>query len=138
MRRSIFFFIFLLIIGCGGKTPVNIYVSKEFNELSKKDIIVGESIWATTCFRCHMYGSMGAASVRNKDHFDQLAAKGFDHLYKSVLNGMEGEEGIMPPKGTCYSCSEDEIKKSVYYIFHLAKKVQEAEILKQAVGEKEF
>jgi cytochrome c5 len=85
-----------------------------------------------------MYGSMGAASVRNKDHFDQLAAKGFDHLYKSVLNGMEGEEGIMPPKGTCYSCSEDEIKKSVYYIFHLAKKVQEAEILKQAVGEKEF
>ena len=43
MRRSIFFFIFLLIIGCGEKPPVNIYVSKEFNELSKKDIIVGDS-----------------------------------------------------------------------------------------------
>ena len=127
MRRSIFFFIFLLIIGCGEKPPVNIYVSKEFNELSKKDIIVGESIWATTCFRCHMYGSMGAASVSNKPHFDQLAQKGIDQLYNSVLNGFDGKEGVMPPKGSCYSCSNDEIKKSVYYIFHLAKIIQDAE-----------
>ena len=138
MGRSIFFFIFLLIFGCRDKMSKNIYDSEKFKNLSEEDILAGEAIWMSTCFRCHMYGSMGAASVRNKDHFDQLAEKGFDHLYKSVLNGMEGEEGIMPPKGTCYSCSEDEIKKSVYYIFHLAKKVQEAEILKQAVGEKEF
>jgi cytochrome c5 len=75
-----------------------------------------------------MYGNMGAASVRNKVHFEQLAAKGFDQLYESVLNGMEGEDGVMPAKGTCFSCSEDDIKYSVYYIFHLAKRIQDAEL----------
>jgi|TARA_B100000029_G_scaffold144651_1_gene139842 cytochrome c5 len=125
MQRTIFFFIFLLVMGCGEKTPINIYESDEFKNLSKEDIIVGESIWVTTCFRCHMYGTLGAAPVKDKEHFDKLAAKGFDKLYESVLNGMDGEEGVMPPKGTCYSCSEEEIKKSIYYIFHLAKKVQD-------------
>ena len=42
-------------------------------------------------------------------------------------NGEKGENGVMPPKGFCNLCSEDEIKKSVLYIFHLAKKVQEYE-----------
>ena len=89
---------------------------------------MGESVWVTTCFRCHMYGNMGAASVRDKVHFEQLATKGFDQLYESVLNGMDGEGGVMPAKGTCFSCSEDDIKYSVYYIFHLAKKIQDAEL----------
>ena len=128
MQRLILFFIILLVVGCGGKSPVNIYDSEEYKSLTKKEIIVGESVWVTTCFRCHMYGNMGAASVRNKVHFEQLAAKGFDQLYESVLNGMEGEEGVMPAKGTCFSCSEDDIKYSVYYIFHLAKKIQDAEL----------
>jgi cytochrome c5 len=71
---------------------------------------------------------MGAASVRDKVHFEQLATKGFDQLYESVLNGMDGKEGVMPAKGTCFSCSENDIKKSVYYIFHLAKNIQDAEL----------
>ncbi len=133
MQRLILFFIFLLLVGCGKNSPINIYDSDEYKNLTKKEIIVGESVWVTTCFRCHMYGNMGGASVRDKAHFEQLAAKGFDQLYESVLNGMEGEEGVMPAKGTCFSCSEDEIKKSVYYIFHLAKKIQDAELAKKEI-----
>lgn len=125
MQRTILFFVFLLIAGCA-KEPMNIYESENFKNLSPKNIIVGESIWASTCFRCHMYGTMGGASIQDKPHFDKLAAKGFDHLYNSVVNGVEGEKGIMPPKGSCYSCSEDELKNAVYYIFHLAQKVQNA------------
>ncbi len=128
MRPSIIFFIILLIIGCGDRASKNIYDSEEFNNLSEKDIILGEAIWKSTCFRCHMYGSMGAASISDKDHFDKLATKGIDQLYNSVLNGFDGIEGIMPPKGSCYSCSNDEIKKSVYYLFHLAKRIQDAEL----------
>ena len=128
MRPSIIFFIILLIIGCRDRTSKNIYDSEEFNNLSKKDIFLGEAIWKSTCFRCHMYGSMGAVSISDKVHFDKLATKGIDHLYNSVLNGFDGKEGIMPPKGSCYSCSNDEIKKSVYYLFHLAKNIQDAEL----------
>jgi cytochrome c5 len=46
---------------------------------------------------------------------------------------MDGEEGVMPAKGTCFSCSEDDIKKSVYYIFHLAKKIQDAELAEKEI-----
>ena len=133
MQRLILFFIFLLVVGCGEKSPVNIYDSEEYKNLTKKEIIVGESVWGTTCFRCHMYGNMGAASVRDKVHFEQLATKGFDQLYENVLNGMDGEEGVMPAKGTCFSCSEDDLKKSVYYIFHLAKRIQDAELAEKEI-----
>ena len=133
MQRLILFFIFLLKIGCGGKSPVNIYDSEEYKNLTKKEIIVGESVWVTTCFRCHMYGNMGAASGRDYVHFEHQATKGFDHLLESVLNGMDGEEGVMPAKGTSFSCSEDDLKKSVYYIFHLAKRIQDAELAEKEI-----
>ena len=113
---------------CGEKTPpVNIYDSDEYKNLTRKEIIVGESIWATACFRCHRYGTNGATLLENKAYWDQAATKGLDELYKSVWEGKKGENGIMPPKGFCNLCSEDEIKKSVLYIFHLYKKVQESE-----------
>jgi|TARA_B100001146_G_scaffold113390_1_gene99932 cytochrome c5 len=113
---------------CGEKTPpVNIYDSDEYKNLTRKEIIVGESIWATACFRCHRYGTNGATLLENKAYWDQAATKGLDELYKSVWEGKKGENGVMPPKGFCNLCSEDEIKKSVLYIFHLYKKVQESE-----------
>ena len=113
---------------CGEKTPpVNIYDSDEYKNLTRKEIIVGESIWATACFRCHRYGTNGAVVFENKAYWDQAATKGLDELYKSVWEGKKGENGVMPPKGFCNLCSEDEIKKSVLYIFHLYKKVQESE-----------
>ena len=124
MKRSILFLILFLLFGCAEKVPVNIYESEKFRNLTKEEILIGESIWVTTCFRCHMYGTNGGISVTNKNHFDKLAAKGIDQLYKSVLEGMQSEEGVMPPKGACYPCTEKEIELSVYYIFHLAKKVQ--------------
>jgi len=122
MHRIFLLSIGLFMIGCS-KNQINIYETKEYQNLSQEDIMVGESVWTTTCFRCHMYGTMGAAPINNKAHFDRIAEKGFDTLYESVLHGMDGPKGMMPPKGSCYTCSEDELKKSVYYIFHLAEQV---------------
>lgn len=122
MYRIILFSIGIFMIGCA-KEPINIYETKEYQNLTQEDIAIGESVWTKSCFRCHMYGSMGAASVNNKAHFDRIATKGFDTLHESVLIGMDGPKGMMPPKGSCYSCSDDEIKKSVYYIFHLAEQI---------------
>ena len=128
MSRFILSFILLILASCGEKTPpINIFDSDEYKNLTRKEIIVGESIWATTCFRCHRYGTNGAAVLENKAYWDQTATKGLDELYKSVWEGKKGENGVMPPKGFCNLCSEDEIKKSVLYIFHLYKKVQESE-----------
>ena len=128
MSRFILSCIIIIMTSCGEKTPpVNIYDSDEYKNLTRKEIIVGESIWATACFRCHRYGINGATVLENNAYWDQAATKGLDELYKSVWEGKKGEIGAMPPKGFCNLCSEDEIKKSVLYIFHLAKKVQESE-----------
>jgi len=128
MSRFILSFILLILASCGEKTPpLNIFDSDEYKNLTRKEIIVGESIWATACFRCHRYGTNGAVVFENKAYWDQAATKGLDELYKSVWEGKKGENGVMPPKGFCNLCSEDEIKKSVLYIFHLYKKVQESE-----------
>jgi hypothetical protein len=38
------------------------------------------------------------------------------------------KDGIWNISDDCFSCSENDIKISVYYIFHLAKKIQDAEL----------
>ena len=105
---------------------VNIYDSEEYRSLDRKDLMVGESIWSTACFRCHMYGTNGAVLLDDKAYWDKAASKGIDELYKSVWEGKKVENGQMPAKGFCNLCSEDEIRKSVFYIFNLGKRVQES------------
>ena len=112
--------------GCTKKEVVNIYESEEYKTLTKKDLKGGEAIWAVACFRCHMFGTNGAVLLDEKEYWDATASKGIDELFESVWEGKQGEYGVMPAKGFCNLCSEDEIRKSVFYIFHLAKKVQAA------------
>ena len=112
--------------GCTKKEVVNIYESEEYKTLTKKDFNNGEAIWAVACFRCHIYGTNGAVLLDEKEYWDATASKGIDELFESVWEGKQGEYGVMPAKGFCNLCSEDEIRKSVFYIFHLAKKVQAA------------
>jgi len=112
--------------GCTKKEVVNIYDSEEYKTLTKKDFNNGEAIWSVACFRCHMYGTNGAVLLDEKEYWDATASKGIDELFESVWEGKQGEYGVMPAKGFCNLCSEDEIRKSVFYIFHLAKKVQAA------------
>ena len=59
------------MFGCSERAPVNIYESEKFRNLTQEEITIGESIWVTTSFRCHMYGTMGGTSVKDKEHFDK-------------------------------------------------------------------
>ena len=121
-------FLTLYLSGCNKKpTAENIYESKEYKSLTRKELIVGESIWATSCFRCHRYGTNGAVVAENKKYWDNAAEKGIDELFNSVWEGYKGKHGAMPAKGFCNLCDEEEIRKSVFYMFHLAKKAQKAQ-----------
>ncbi len=119
-------FLMISYYSCEKKEVVNIYESEEYKTLTKKDLNGGEAIWAVACFRCHMFGTNGAVLLDEKEYWDATASKGIDELFESVWEGKQGEYGVMPAKGFCNLCSEDEIRKSVFYIFHLAKKVQAA------------
>ena len=61
-------FFILYSSGCSKKpTAENIYESEEYKSLTRKELIVGESIWATSCFRCHRYGTNGAIVAEDKN-----------------------------------------------------------------------
>ena len=53
-----------------------------------------------------------------------FSGKGFNALNKNIWERYVGKKGKCPAKGFCNLCDEEEIKKSVLYLFHLAKKAQ--------------
>tara|TARA_B100000214_G_C23927210_1_gene608953 strand:+ start:872 stop:1321 length:450 start_codon:yes stop_codon:yes gene_type:complete len=114
----------LLWIGCEGKQSVTtIYDSKEFKSINNEVIKSGKSVWSKACFRCHTYGTNGAASLQNKQYWDNASSKGIESLFQSVWNGIQVEHGMMPPKGFCNTCTEKEIKNSILYLFYLSQKI---------------
>ncbi len=83
------------------------YDPKE-NELSDMTPILYE----THCYSCHESEYRGAIPMKD-DRWDSiLKAKGVSHLYSSVINGMD----YMPRKGSCESCTEQEILSLIKYL----------------------
>ena len=82
---------------------VNIYDSDEYQNLSRKEILSGESIWAIACFRCHMFGTNGAVVLEEKAYWDSVASKGLEQLFDSVWNGKDGEKGHDASQGPVQS-----------------------------------
>jgi len=72
----------------------------------------GQKIYQTSCQACHATGAAGAPKLGDKDAWAQRIAKGNDALFSSVKNGLKA----MPPKGTCMSCSEDELRAAMEYM----------------------
>jgi cytochrome c5 len=61
------------------------------------------------CIACHQAGLGGAPKMDDKAAWAPRIATGVDVMTATVLAG----KGAMPPKGTCGSCSEDDLKAAV-------------------------
>jgi cytochrome c5 len=72
----------------------------------------GQSIYQKSCQACHAAGIAGAPKLGDKDAWAPRIAKGNDALFASVKNGLKA----MPPKGTCMSCSDDDLRAAVEYM----------------------
>ncbi len=73
----------------------------------------GKKVYERFCVVCHRDGLMGAPKFRDQAQWDKrLADRTIDDLVISVLKG----KNAMPAKGTCYECSEDDIKSAVDYM----------------------
>lgn len=77
----------------------------------------GESIYETYCSGCHTTGAGGAPKLGDKAAWDPLIKQGLNDLYANATKGIGG----MPAKGTCSSCTADQIKEVVDYIVNQAK-----------------
>ena len=72
-------------------------------------------IYAQYCVNCHGTGMAGAPMVGPEHRLiwsEEIEEEGFSTLVKIAI---EGENG-MPPRGTCFDCSDEEIEATVLYM----------------------
>lgn len=73
----------------------------------------GEDVYNSACVACHASGVLGAPKLHvAADWQPRLDERGLDGVWQNALNGINA----MPPRGTCASCSDDEIKAAIEYM----------------------
>lgn len=79
----------------------------------------GEAIYNRACFACHASGAANAPKLGDVAAWAPRLAKGADEMYKSAVNGVAGT--AMPPRGTCATCSDEELKAAVDFMMAKSK-----------------
>lgn len=95
----------LILSSCGGG-------SKEFTA----NLENGNKVYENACIACHLKGVAGAAKLTDKERWMESAQKGKDTLFMHVKEGYSGDYGVMPEKGECKECSDQDIYDGLSYI----------------------
>ncbi len=72
-------------------------------------------IYAQYCVNCHGTGMAGAPMVGPEHRLiwsEEIEEEGFPTLVQIAIEGQNG----MPPRGTCFDCSDEEIEATVLYM----------------------
>ncbi|HIB97549.1 MAG TPA: cytochrome c5 family protein [Candidatus Thioglobus sp.] len=72
----------------------------------------GESVYTASCAGCHSIGVASAPKTNNKADWAPRLKRGMDDLVKVAISG----KGAMPPKGTCGTCSADELRAAIEHM----------------------
>lgn len=80
----------------------------------------GEDVYKSSCQGCHASGAGGAPKLGDAADWGKRAEKGVDTLHKHAIEGFT-DIGMMPAKGLCMSCSDDEVIAAVDYILENSK-----------------
>ena len=97
---------YVLVLFLSGLT---VFATKGF---AMGDPDAGEAVYNKSCRMCHGTGMMGAPKVGDPAAWQKRIDKGEAALLDSVLQGL----GKMPPRGSCGSCSDDDLKNAIAYM----------------------
>jgi cytochrome c5 len=81
----------------------------------------GQTTYSSTCAMCHAAGVTGAPKPGDKAAWAPRIAQGKDTLYKHALNGFQGKQGTMPPKGGNTSLADADVKAAVDFMVSQSK-----------------
>ena len=84
-------------------------------EVQKTALRDPAEIYAQHCVHCHGTGMAGAPMVGPEHRLiwsEEVEEEGFPHLVKVAIEGQNG----MPPRGTCFKCSDEELEATVIYM----------------------
>jgi cytochrome c5 len=80
---------------------------------AKPSLARGRQVYASACVLCHQDGAMSAPLLGDAyNWYMRWKDSNLDNLYKHTINGFNS----MPPKGSCVTCSDNDIKSAVDYI----------------------
>tara|TARA_B110000495_G_scaffold195683_1_gene203530 strand:- start:803 stop:1237 length:435 start_codon:yes stop_codon:yes gene_type:complete len=77
----------------------------------------GDDIYNTNCMACHNSGVAGAPMYGDVSAWATRLEQGIETVYANAINGIRA----MPARGTCMTCSDDEVKSAIDYILDNSK-----------------
>lgn len=80
----------------------------------------GKAVYNKVCIACHMTGVAGAPALKDKTRWTEIATKGMKQLHHDAIKGFTGKHGVMPPRGTCTSCSDQDLYDALSYMLKTA------------------
>ena len=80
------------------------------------DAIAGEATYQQACLACHGSGIAGAPKVGVKDQWTQRVAQGLSTMVEHAIQGYQGENGYMPPKGGHMNLSDEAVAQAVSFM----------------------
>jgi cytochrome c5 len=85
----------------------------------------GKKVYSKTCIACHFTGVSGAPALKEdkykKEEWQSRADKGMAELFKNSITGFNNN--LMPAKGTCVDCSDQDMFDAISYMYNEAKVV---------------
>jgi len=114
-----------LLSGCGGSAQKSDKTKSAVKTAKTEKTYVanlenGKKVYNKVCIACHMTGVAGAPALKDKARWTEIAAKGMKQLHHDAINGFTGKHGVMPPKGTCTDCSDQDLYDAVSYMLKTA------------------
>ncbi len=98
--------------------PAAIDVSKMTANLEN-----GKKIYSKACIACHFTGVSGAPALKadkyKKEDWQKRADKGMATLLEHSITGFNNN--LMPPKGTCMDCTNQDLFDAISYMYNEAK-----------------
>jgi cytochrome c5 len=83
---------------------------------SAETLAAGERVYPSLCPACHAAGVAGAPKMGDAGAWAPRIDKGVDTLVNNAINGMQGDTGVMPPKGGNPGLSDEEVEAAVRYM----------------------
>ena len=81
------------------------------------DAAAGEAVYNHVCKMCHNSGMMGAPKLGDRAAWSARIEQGAAKLTQNAINGIRK----MPARGTCKTCSDEDIANAVAYMMSKVK-----------------
>jgi cytochrome c5 len=79
-------------------------------------IAAGEEVYERSCAGCHDSGTGGAPKPGVREDWKDRITLGVETLTKKSIDGFEGKQGAMPPRGGNAELTDEEVSHAVQYM----------------------